>query len=92
MDHGIKIPRHSPLISHLLYVDDMMIFFKANSNEANAVLSYLLTYSNWSGKNIPAIFQPILAGLVRKSISPNLLCSLARIADYFEFVPHSIRS
>jgi hypothetical protein len=36
--HGITIARLSPPISHLSFVDDVMIFSRANSNEANVIL------------------------------------------------------
>lgn len=33
--HGIKISQHSPLVSHLLYADDLIVFSRANSSEAS---------------------------------------------------------
>ena len=50
--HGIKIARMSPSISHLLFADDVMIFSKANTAEANVILKYLTMYSYWSGQCI----------------------------------------
>ena len=50
--HGIKMARMCPLISHLLFVDDVIIFSKANPSEARAILRCLNTYSTWSGQHI----------------------------------------
>jgi hypothetical protein len=50
--HGIRISRRSPSISHLLFADDVMIFARANANEASVILKCLDTYSSWSGQRI----------------------------------------
>jgi hypothetical protein len=50
--HGIKIARLSPYISHLLFADDVMIFCKANREEAAVILRSLNTYAQWSGQRI----------------------------------------
>jgi hypothetical protein len=50
--HGIKIARLSPPISHLLFADDVMIFSRATSNEANVILHCLSVYSLWFGQHI----------------------------------------
>jgi hypothetical protein len=44
--HGIKISRHSPLVSHLLYADDLMVFSRANSSEASSILNCLTKFSS----------------------------------------------
>ena len=49
--HGIKMSRNSQ-ISHLLFVDDIMIFSKATKREANSILKCLSTYSIWSGQKL----------------------------------------
>jgi hypothetical protein len=43
--HGIKIARSSPLIFHLLFADDVLIFSKANTVEASGILHCLSNYS-----------------------------------------------
>jgi hypothetical protein len=50
--HGIKMARNCPPISHLLFADDVIIFSRANVNEAEVVLNCLNTYSSWSGQRI----------------------------------------
>jgi hypothetical protein len=50
--HGIKISRRSPSVSHLLFADDVMVFARANANEASTILKCLSIYSTWSGQSI----------------------------------------
>lgn len=50
--HGIKISRRSPSVSHLLFADDVMVFARANANEAYTILKCLSIYSAWSGQSI----------------------------------------
>jgi hypothetical protein len=50
--HGIKIARWSPSISHLLFADNVMIFSKANREEATVILRSLNIYAQWSGQRI----------------------------------------
>lgn len=47
--HGTKISRAAPLISHLLFVDDIIIFARATIEEARTVVDIMTTYSGWSG-------------------------------------------
>ncbi|CAJ2628079.1 unnamed protein product [Trifolium pratense] len=50
--HGIKICRNAPIISHLLFADDCFLFFRASSNEAEAMKNILETYEAASGQAI----------------------------------------
>jgi hypothetical protein len=50
--HGIKIARLSPLISHILFANAVMIFSKAKNVEANFILKCLSTHSKWLGQCI----------------------------------------
>jgi hypothetical protein len=47
--HGIKMASLCPPISHLLFADDVMLFSRANVQEASSLLNCLSTYSKWSG-------------------------------------------
>lgn len=47
--HGTKISREAPFISHLLFVDDTVIFARATIEEASTVEDIMTTYSRWSG-------------------------------------------
>ncbi|XP_057444459.1 uncharacterized protein LOC130736674 [Lotus japonicus] len=50
--HGIKISRSAPVISHLLFADDSILFAKASVQEAECVLHILATYERASGQKI----------------------------------------
>jgi hypothetical protein len=41
-----------PCYSHLLFVDDVMIFSRANVRETEVIINCLETYSSWSGQHI----------------------------------------
>ncbi|XP_062112653.1 uncharacterized protein LOC133823820 [Humulus lupulus] len=49
---GIQVARGAPRISHMFFADDSYIFCKANSEEANHVLSLLHTFELASGQKI----------------------------------------
>lgn len=49
---GVKICRRSPSISHLLFADDNILFYKANMRENRKILSLLEEYENASGKRL----------------------------------------
>jgi hypothetical protein len=74
--HGIKTARSSPPILHLLFVDDVMIFSRANNDEAPVILNCLNTYSHWFGQRIyfskSAIFYS-------KNCKPTIKASINRI-------------
>ena len=50
--HGIKISRNSPLVSYLLFVDDLMVFSKGTANEASCIMSCISNFSSWSGQQV----------------------------------------
>lgn len=50
--YGSKICSQAPTITHLLFVDDSFLFFKANESEALAIKSLLSNYENQSGQPI----------------------------------------
>jgi hypothetical protein len=45
-----KICRNSPGISHLLFADDCILFFKANGNQAGIVKDAITKFEKWSGQ------------------------------------------
>lgn len=44
--HGVKITRESPPISHLIYVDDLVIFCRADEQYAKTAVGCM---TNWLG-------------------------------------------
>ncbi|XP_057452127.1 uncharacterized protein LOC130743933 [Lotus japonicus] len=47
---GIKIARNAPVISHLLFVDDSILFGRATVQEAECLKEILVTYERASGQ------------------------------------------
>ncbi|PKU64921.1 putative mitochondrial protein [Dendrobium catenatum] len=46
---GIKVNPNGPIISHLMYADDIMIFSRANKNCMKKVDNILKNYCSWTG-------------------------------------------
>lgn len=49
---GIKISQKAPVISHLLFADDSIVFARANAQEAGCVVDILQTFERASGQKI----------------------------------------
>lgn len=50
--HGARICRGAPIISHLLFVDDSFLFFRAKESEFLVMKDILSTYERASGQSI----------------------------------------
>jgi hypothetical protein len=68
---GIKIGKHCPPITHLLFADDLLIFAKATLTEARTIKSCLDSYCAWSGQQVNEAKSSIL-------FSKNTLASTIR--------------
>lgn len=49
---GIKIGKRSPVISHLFFADDLLLFAKASIRDAHALDRCLALYMSWYGQKI----------------------------------------
>lgn len=49
---GIKISKNAPLISHLFFADDLLIFCKANTNDISSLRAILDHFTAISGQSI----------------------------------------
>lgn len=49
---GVKVCPRPPSVSHLLFVDDSLIMFRANGGDAQALQSILQIYEECSGQMI----------------------------------------
>lgn len=49
---GIKVARRAPSISHLLFVDDILIFVKADIHNINSILSILHKFGSVFGQTV----------------------------------------
>lgn len=52
MIHGCQISQESPTITHLLFVDDSFLFFRATSKEAMSIKNLIVTYEKCSGQSV----------------------------------------
>lgn len=50
--HGCKISRTTPAISHLLFADDIFLFFRATTDEAQSIKNILNIYEKYSGQTV----------------------------------------
>ncbi|XP_019168841.1 PREDICTED: uncharacterized protein LOC109164747 [Ipomoea nil] len=50
--HGCRVARGAPPISHLFFVDDSLLFFKANLQETQEVKRCLSVYETFSGQAV----------------------------------------
>ena len=48
----LKISRHAPGISHLLFADDALLFFKANTEQAERVKLVLQKFEESTGQKL----------------------------------------
>ncbi|KAF7835213.1 putative ribonuclease H protein At1g65750 family [Senna tora] len=74
---GVQFARQGPMINHLMYADDTILFFKADIENCEAINNALMTYSGLSGqclyKDKPLIvFSQNMPKLVKKHISTSL--------------------
>lgn len=47
---GVRIARHAPLISHLFFADDNILFFQANNQEVGKVKEIIEIYEREAGQ------------------------------------------
>ncbi|KAL9226062.1 hypothetical protein vseg_001914 [Gypsophila vaccaria] len=50
--HGVRVANRAPIVSHLFFADDSIIFTKATAEEMQTVKSILMTYEKASGQAI----------------------------------------
>ena len=50
--HGIKLARSPPSITHLMFLDNITIFFRSNQEEIENLESCIHKYQNWSRQQV----------------------------------------
>lgn len=53
---GLKVNSRAPAVTHVMYVDDLFIFGKAEESEIRAYMDILQTYAAWSGQTLNKYF------------------------------------
>lgn len=75
---GIRLNRYCPPISHLMFVDDVLIFGRVNSDSIMQVKNILQSFSSWSRQKINCEKSSILFS---KLVTQNDCKSLASLMN-----------
>lgn len=76
--HGVKASYHGPKLSHLLFANDSLLFFRASEGECLTILDCLRSYEEASSQRVNLhksgiIFSPNTSQNVRETIQAKLL-------------------
>ena len=73
--HGIQVSRTAPMINHLLFADDCLLFFKADASNAYAVHESLTKYCEASGQKVNLAKSSIFfSKRCKQNIRDNIKC------------------
>jgi hypothetical protein len=75
---GIRVTRRAPSISHLLFADDSLLFFKLENDQAMKVRELLNIFQKGTGQQLSLAKCSIL---VREGANPELLSSVRSILN-----------
>ncbi|XP_050211677.1 uncharacterized protein LOC126661842 [Mercurialis annua] len=75
---GVSIARRSPSISHLLFADDSLLFFKASVSQATIIRDLLRQYASASGQEINLAKSSLF---FRRNTLENLRVQLKQILN-----------
>jgi hypothetical protein len=73
--HGIQVARNAPKITHLMFVDDSLLFARANQNEANTIIQVLNKYQLASGQLVSFEKSEVSFSLNVPDIEKNIICN-----------------
>ncbi|XP_028548566.1 uncharacterized protein LOC114579055 [Dendrobium catenatum] len=76
---GIKVAALAPKISHLLYADDVLLFFEANIEQVKVLKRIIVDYCSWIGLSVNVKKTAIMFG---KSVNIAKKKSLSKILNY----------
>ena len=76
----LKVCRRAPGISHLLFADDTMLFFKAEEEQARKVHEVVLTYERAIGQCINPQKCSVLFGKFCSNINHDRVCTVLNVA------------
>ncbi|KAG8649664.1 hypothetical protein MANES_08G120011v8 [Manihot esculenta] len=92
---GLKLSRSKPTLTHLLFVDDSVIYAKATSREVEKIKDILHSYASKSGQTInlaksSLCFSPNTPSDVIRSISSILHINKLDVPNKFLGLPSDI--
>ena len=50
--NGVKASVRGPVVTHVMYADDIVLFSKATKKDAEILAKFLDKYCEWSGQNL----------------------------------------
>lgn len=83
--HGVSIARKAPLITHLFFADDSMIFGRASVRDAEAILGILKHYESLSGQ---MVYMDKSEVSFSKSLSYEVKCRVSSVLGFKEVSSH----
>ena len=84
---GIKVCRNSPSVSHLMYVDDILVACRASMENIEAINRCFGLYCAWSGQEINSEKSQLLFSLKTK---PQCKHSILRLMGFKEVTAGTI--
>ncbi|MCH83533.1 putative ribonuclease H protein, partial [Trifolium medium] len=78
---GIKAGRNGPMVSHLMFADDLLLFGEASERQMRSIMDTLNTFCNMSGQEVS---QEKTSILFSKNVERGLRVKLLQISGFKE--------
>jgi hypothetical protein len=78
---GIKAGRNGPMVSHLMFADDLLLFGEASENQMNCVMQILDTFCKLSGQEVSQAKTSILFS---RNVSRSMRVKLLHMSGFRE--------
>lgn len=79
--HGCSVARGAPTVSHLFFVDDSYLFFKATESESRSLKQILLRYQNLSGQEINLNKSALTFSRNTDDVVKRGICSILQVEE-----------
>jgi hypothetical protein len=79
--NGIKAGRHGPVVSHLMFADDLLLFGEANERQMQCVMDTMETFCSMSGQEVSIEKTSILFS---RNVGRSVRSRLVHISGYKE--------
>ncbi|CAA0833358.1 DNAse I-like superfamily protein, partial [Striga hermonthica] len=73
---GIKIAKNAPMLSHLLFADDALVFCKADDYHARLMLNILHNYKGFTGQKVNLHKSSMF---LSRNCRPDMVCRISAI-------------
>ncbi|RVX07677.1 putative mitochondrial protein [Vitis vinifera] len=79
--HGCSVARGAPTVSHLFFVDDSYLFFKATESESRSLKQILLRYQNLSSQEINLNKSALIFSRNTDDVVKRGICSILQVEE-----------